>query len=406
MNIPINIARKYFLSRRTPNAIHVISGISVIGIAIGTAALILVLSVFNGFESLISGMMSHFNSDIKIGLIEGKTFQIDSAKLGQIKQLPGVSSISCVLEEKALFEYEGSQDFGTLKGVDNNYLKVSDIESAVTDGVFKLQMKDIDMGVVGAGLGNKMGIDPERSLNPITIYAVDQNKAGGTEQPFKRLFLYPSGLFSIQQDIDYEYVLASLPFVQDILNAPNMISGFEVKLSSYEKDQDQLVTKIENIVGKQFYVKNRYQQEESFMRLMNMEKWVSFAILSLTLLLVVFNMMGALWMIVLEKRPDISILRTIGLSKNAVKSTFLWLGSFYVFSGFFIGLFMAVLFYILQLKYGLIGVPDGFAVDSYPILMKPKDIIAVALVIFIIALFASWIPSKKAAQMITLSRND
>ncbi len=395
--IPIIFAKRYFFSKRSANSIHFISAISILGISIGTAALILVLSVFNGFEELITKMLNRFNPDIKITAVEGKFFEIDSALIKNIKEIDGVLALSVVLEEKALFESNNIQDFGTLKGVDTNFKNVSAIDSALLEGEYSLEKGDIDYAIIGFGLGNKLGARPSQLSEALSVYSPNEESSGLSIQPFTRRFLYPAALFSIQQDVDYEYILASLSFVRDLLNKPNAASGLEVKLDP-KKDKKFIQCKIELVAGTRFMVKNRYQQEEAFLKLMNIEKWVSFAILSLTLLLVAFNMTCALWMLVLEKKPDLAILKSLGLKDNQVSAIFLNLGALLSLFGFMLGLIFSLVLYYLQKNIGLVGVPEGFAVDAYPILMRLSDILIILLVVFVIGIFASILPARMAGK--------
>lgn len=389
-------ARKYFFSRRSANAIHFISGISILGISIGTAALILVLSVFNGFEELITKMLNRFNPDLKISSVEGKSFKIDSNLVSKIKHLDGVKSVSLVLEEKALFESNKVQDFGTIKGVDKNYNQVSEIDSVIMEGEYVLKKGDIYYGVLGYGLSNKLGSSPSPLSDPISIYSPNEDDSGFGNQAFTRRFIYPGALFSIQQDVDYEYILASLDFVQDLLHKPQMASGIEIKLKT--KNDVSIQQIIEKLVGKDFKVKNRYQQEEAFLKLMNIEKWVSFAILTLTLLLVAFNMTCALWMLVLEKKPDIAVLKSMGMKNEIISKIFLNLGIMLSMFGFGIGLILSLILYYLQKNMGLVGVPEGFAVNAYPILMKTSDVLVIMVVVFVIGFLASLFPARMASK--------
>lgn len=395
--IPLIFAKRYFFSRRSANSIHFISAISILGISIGTAALILVLSVFNGFEDLITKMLNRFNPDIKITVAKGKFFEVDSTLIQKIKKIDGVLALSIVLEEKALFESNQVQDFGTLKGVDAVFKKVSSLDSTIIEGEYILEKSDVSFGILGFGLSNKLGAKPNQLTEAISVYSPNEDNSGLVTKPFTRRFLYPGGLFSIQQDVDYEYIIASLEFVRDLLNKPNAASGLELKLDP-DKDRKIIQKKIEFVLGKDFNVKNRYQQEEAFLKLMNIEKWVSFAILTLTLLLVAFNMTCALWMLVLEKKPDLAILKSLGLKDRDVSAIFLNLGSLLALFGFLLGLFIALVLYYLQKHVGLVGVPEGFAVDAYPILMRLTDILVIFIVVFVIGIFASVLPARMAGK--------
>ncbi len=390
-------SRKYFYSKRSANAIHYISTISILGISIGTAALILVLSVFNGFEGLITKILNQFNPDIKITPREGKFFERDSVMIKKLENTEGVLAVSKVLEEKALFESEKVQDFGTLKGVDKHFRQVASLDSAILEGEYMLTKDKTDYGIIGFGLANKLGTMPSQLSEPISVYSPNEDEAGIISQPFTRRFLYPGALFSIQQDVDYEYVITSLEFVEELLNKPNSLSAIELKIDN-KKNVKTLQKNIQAVVGEKFDVKNRYQQEEAFLKLMNIEKWVSFAILSLTLLLVAFNMTCALWMLVLEKKSDLATLKSLGMKDKQVFSIFLNLGMLLSVVGFLVGLAVAVILYILQKTVGIVGVPEGFAVNVYPVQMEITDIAAILIIVSMIGFLASYFPAKMASR--------
>lgn len=404
MSLPLHIAKKYFFSKRSTNAIHIISGIAILGIAVGTTSLILVMSVFNGFESLITTMLSNFNPDIKIIAVKGKSFQVDSLMIKKLESVPNVAYVSQTLEEKALFESNHVQDFGTLKGVDNNFKYVTHLDSSIKDGKYLLRSAGLDMAVVGSGLGNRLALQPERSTAPIAVYTPKMEAANFGDKPFTRMFIYPAGMFSIQQEVDYEYVIASLDFVREFLNKRGEASSIELRLKDYNNSKEATINKIKEITGSAYIVKDRYEQEASFLKLMNIEKWVSFAILSLTLLLVAFNMTGALWMIVIEKKQDIAILKSIGLVDNSIRNIFLYLGLILCVFGFGLGLIIAIILYVLQKEIGLVSVPDGFAVSSYPINMEIPDIFAILFVVLLIGWLAAFMPARRAKQTETVYR--
>lgn len=393
--LPFVFSRKYFFSKRSANAIHFISGISILGISIGTAALILVLSVFNGFEDLITKMLNRFNPDIKITAVEGKFFERDTNLINRLKRVDGVLAISQILEEKALFESDNVQDFGTLKGVDENFKVVTSVDSVILEGQYLLKKGDVEYGVIGYGLGNKLGARPSQLSTPLSVYSPNEDSSSIGNQAFTRRYLYPSALFSIQQDVDYEYLIASIDFVRELLNKPNALSALEIKL---DKSKKGVQNKIEQMVGKSYFVKNRYQQEEAFLKLMNIEKWVSFSILSLTLLLVAFNMTCALWMLVLEKKPDLAILKSLGMKDKHVFGIFINLGLMLSLFGFLVGLSISIVLYYLQKTVGIVGVPEGFAVDAYPVVMNVTDVLIILVIVSVIGFAASFFPAKMASK--------
>jgi len=405
LNLALKIARRYLFAKKSTNAINIITGISVFGISVGTAALVLVLSVFNGFEDLISGLFSHFNPDVKVVPLVGKSFSPDSTKVAQILDLPGVEFISKTLEEVAFFEYRGRQDFGILKGVDIFYNKVTSIDSTVFEGEYKFKDGNRNLLVLGGGMRNKLSVNTGDPFELLKVFMAKRKKVGVLESQFNNRLAYPIGAFKIQQDFDNQYVLASLDFVQGLLGFDQDISALEIKLNPVI-DEEKSMAQIRQIMGDDFSVKNRYQQDEAFLKLMNIEKWMSFAILSLTLVLVAFNMIGSLWMVVLEKRKDIAILKAMGAADNTIRNIFLHEGLLLCLAGMGLGFLVAIVFYFLQKTYGLVPIPEGFVVNAYPISMRFPDFFAVTVVVLAIGAFASIPPALKAKSVPALIREE
>jgi len=405
LNLALKIARRYLFSKKSTNAINIITGISVFGISVGTAALVLVLSVFNGFEDLISGLFSNFNPDVKVTPQKGKSFSPDPAKVSQILALEGVEFISKTLEEVAFFEYKERQDFGILKGVDTFYNKVTSIDSTVFEGEYKFKDGNRNLLVLGGGMRNKLSVNTGDPFELMKVFMAKRKKVGVMESQFNKRLAYPIGTFKIQQDFDNQYVLASLNFVQGLLGYDEDISALEIKLNP-SIDEEKTIAQIRQIMGSVFSIKNRYQQDEAFLRLMNIEKWMSFAILSLTLILVAFNMIGSLWMVVLEKKKDIAILKSMGAADKTIRNIFLHEGLLLCLVGMGLGFIVAIVFYLLQKTYGIVPIPEGFVVNAYPISIRFADFIAVTLVVVAIGAFASIPPAMKAKSVPALIREE
>lgn len=403
MNLPVRIARRYLFAKKSTNAINIITAVSVFGIAIGTAALVLVLSVFNGFEDLITGLFSSFNPDIKVTPAEGKVFTIDDEQTAKIQSINGVLFLSKTIEEIAFFENNGSQDFGTLKGVDEQYVKVTGVDSTIREGEFLLKDNDRNLIVLGVGMRNKLSASAD-NINPINVYMAKRKTRGPTDKPFRSKFAYPVGTFVIQQDYDNQYVLSDLKFAQSIMAYKNgEIGALEIKLTS-DADASAVVNKIQSIMGDGFNVKDRYQQDEAFLKLMNLEKWMFYALFSLSLVLVAFNLIGSLWMIVIDKKNDISILKSMGADDSIIRRIFLNEGFLLCGLGMAIGFILAILFYVGQKTLGIIPIPEGFIVDAYPISMRVMDFIIVAITVFLIGLLASYPPARRAERVPALIR--
>ncbi len=405
MNLPLKIARRYLFAKKSTNAINIISGITIFGISVGTAALVLVLSVFNGFEDLITGLFGAFNPDVKVIPAKGKVFEVDTLKLAEIKNLAGVDIVAQSLEEIAFFEYKGSQDIGIIKGVDQHYHQVTNIDSMIREGKYEFGDGARNLAVLGVGMRNKLSVNVNDFLGALSVYMPKRKEVGPIAKPFKQKTIYPGGTFVIQQDFDNQYVLSSLGFVRDLLGYRNKVSAFEIKFKE-GADQEGTIQNIQQILGADFLVKSRYQQDEAFLKLMNIEKWMSFAILSLTLVLVAFNMIGALWMIVLEKKQDIAILKSMGADNSKIRNIFFSEGLLICLVGLVIGFVLAIIFYLAQTYFGIVPIPAGFVVDAYPISMRFPDFVLVAITVVLIGLVASIPPAIRATRVPALIRND
>ena len=405
MSFPFYIAKRYLFSKKSTNAINIITSISVFGLAIGTAALVLVLSVFNGFEDLISGLFSNFNPDIKIEIVEGKSFMPNEEKIKQITALANVSAVAKTLEEVAIFEYSGSQDYGIIKGVDKQYVSVTAIDTTLREGSFVLQKDSIPYAVLGSGMRNKLSVHVEDEFTSLTVYTAKKKKSRSSIIPgsgLRKKLIYPAGVFSIHLDVNDQYILSSLDFVQSLLST-NKISALEVKVEN-QNELAAVVSSIEEIMGSEFSVKNRFKQDEAFLKVMNIEKWMSFAIVSLTLLLIAFNLIGALWMIVLEKKKDIALLKAMGTEDHMIRNIFLWEGALLCILGMVSGFVLALLIFIAQKTIGIVPIPEGFMVSSYPISIRFTDFLAVGITVLLIGLLASIPPALRAQRVSEMIR--
>ncbi|MCC6411011.1 MAG: ABC transporter permease [Saprospiraceae bacterium] len=406
MNFSFLVARRYLFAKRSTNAINIITGISVFGIAVGTAALLLILSVFNGFEDLLSGLFGHFNPEIKITPAKGKTFEPDSLVLVRMREVPGVLYLSESLEEIAFFEYGTSQDFGILKGVDDNFARINNIDSTVFEGRYLLRSEDRNGVVLGAGVRNKLGINISDPVATITVYMPTKDSGKLLQNPFKTRLVYPMGSFAIQQEYDNQYVLTNLQFMRELLEtSPGTVSSLEFKCKS-GADVAKVKSDLGAILGDGYQIRDHYEQNEAFFKVMKLEKWMGFAITSLMLILMAFNMVGALWMIVLDKQKDISTLKSLGASDLTIRRIFLTEGLLLTGLGLCIGLALGVGIYIAQKTLGIVTVPQGFLVESYPIAMRAADFLPVIGVVLGIGLLASFAPAARAVRVPSFFREE
>jgi lipoprotein-releasing system permease protein len=385
------------------NAIQLITGISTLGLAVGTASLILVLSVFNGFESLIRGLFAQFNPDIKVLPVKGKYFDEDTLVINKILQIPGVSAVSRTIEEVAFFEYDNAQDFGTIKGVDDQFALINRIDSSVVEGQYNVT--DLDDGgawvVMGGGLRNRLSVRVDDYFKTISVFMPRRERPGPFEQPFKQQILYPAGTFLIQQEFDEKYMLTSLGFVRDLLDAPESLSALEIKIKP-AADMRGVSDQIQALVGADYKVLDRYRQDAAFIKLLNIEKWLSFSILLLTIVLVLFNLVGCLWMIVLDKRKDLSILQALGASSKDIFGLVFRISAIVCFLGVSLGFLIATALYIYHKQYGLITIPQGFVVTTYPAQLRLIDFWLVGGAVCLMALPAA-LPAALRARKISAS---
>ena len=401
-SLTTDIARRYLFGKKSTNSINIITGISILGISIGSAALILILSVFNGFEGLLSGLFNAFNPDIKVVPIEGKYFEASDDLIKKISEVEGVVAVSRTIEEVALFEYKGIQEIGMIKGVDEAYKDVTRLDSLALDGTYRLKKDNINYGFIGIGLRNKLSINIDDKLTPLTVYMPTKKRKLMGAKEFNSKNIYPAGIFSVKSDSDYQYLLTSLEMVSRLLEKPDQVSALEIKVSN---PSNSINNKLSSLLTSNLQVKDRYLQDETFLKVMRIEKWISFLITGLTMLLIAFNLLGALWMIVLDKRKDISVLRALGLNSKDINRLFIKLGLLITVLGIILGFVIALFLYYLQKEYGLIGVPSGFLMDSYPVKLKGLDFTLVTATVLFIGWLASILPAKKASSTFSLLRS-
>ncbi|MBC8436089.1 MAG: ABC transporter permease [Bacteroidetes bacterium] len=370
--------------------------ISVIGVTIGTMALIIVLSVFNGFEKLVVSLFDSFNPDIQITLREGKIFSDTDIPQNLLKEMPGVVYLTEVMEENALMRYKDKQTIVTLKGVGPDFQRMTGVDTMMVEGRFLLQREGNDFVVLGYGVAYYLNANLDDYLNPITVFVPSRTGRIGSslEQAFRQELIFPAGFFSIQQDFDMKYAIMPLRFVRKLLDYTNEITAIEIKLQD-GADHSKVQQQIEAAVGEKFVVKNRFQQQELLYNIMKSEKWAIFLILTFILLLATFNVVGSLSMLILDKKKDIAVLQSMGASRKLIKRIFMTEGMMISLIGAVTGMIIGGVICWLQQVFGLIrmGGPDStFVVDSYPVQMQPLDFILVFLTVVMIGYLAAWYP--------------
>ncbi|MBK8954496.1 MAG: ABC transporter permease [Saprospiraceae bacterium] len=396
MWLNLKIALRYLVGKKSSQAIHWITGISIFGIAVGSAALIIVLSVFNGFDELVTGMFSKHNPDIKIISKNSKYFTEDSTLVQKISKEAYVEFLSRSFEEVCMFQYKDAQEFGIIKGVEKNFQEVSRASEGMIEGEFTLLDGNRPLANIGSVLRNKLGVSLREFHEPVRIFLPDSKTDQIQNASYQDFLLQAQSIFIFHQESDYSTIITDLNYLRSKLGKTKILSSIDLKLKS-GFDTKFVIETLETLLGNDYIVKDRYRQDEAFLKIMKLEKWLYYALFSLTILLVSFTVVGALWMIVLDKRFDISILKSLGMADQRAQNIFILLGLLICSLGLIIGFFLAVGFYIIQKKYGLIGIPAEFVIDSFPMQMRKIDFVIVLTTVLIIGLLASIMPSKKVA---------
>ena len=370
--------------------------------AIGTAALIIILSVYNGFDSLIRSMMSNVEPDLLITPATGKVFIPEGETYDWIYDQPTVKSMCCVLQEQVFINYDGKQGIVKAKGVDWVYEDETSLKDHMTDGEFKLHKGDIALAVVGAGMAYDMQINP-RFLSPIEIYFPSRTRKISLSNPasaIEGIRVWPSGLFSVNTDVDKELMILPIGKMQELLEYEKEVSGVEIRLteSADSKELKRLQKEIAERLGPEFRVKDRFQQNESLYKMMKYEKAAIFMILIFVIIIIAFNIFGSLSMLIIEKRHDIETLKSLGATDSLSKKIFILEGWMISLSGMVAGLVIGISFSLLQQWLGFIKMPGHFVVQAYPVILSWGDVALTALGVATIGYLIALIPAN------TLSR--
>ena len=374
------------------NFVHIISLVSLVGVAIGTAALILVLSVFNGFEDLILKMYNSFDPHLKITLSEGKVFNPANIIINN----PEIETKAYVLEEKVLLKYQEKEFIATAKGVSSSYKQLTNFDSLLVDGNYIDFYENNNVAVIGRGVAYYLSIGLGTMFQQLQVYA--PNRSAKTlltpQTSFKQGSVLPVGVFGIQAEIDEQYIITPLAFIQNLAERDDKISAIEIKL----KDADKMLKVQEQLksqLGDKFVVKNRLEQREFLYKILNTEKLAVFLILAFIMIIATFNIIGSLSMLMLDKKQDIKTLKSFGTTKNDIMAIFFNKSMLTIIAGTFIGLTVGCLLAVLQQTYGFISMGSGsFVVNAYPVVIKLVDVFVVSITVLVIGLVASWYPAK------------
>lgn len=402
-------AWRYFKAKKTTNAINIISWISIVAMLFGTAALILVLSVFNGFEDLVKGLYASFYPDLRIAPASGKQLVLTAEQLQQLRSVKGLKAVSLVVEERAYLKNGDASSMVSLKGVDDDYPKVTRVPEHVVSGTFNTGTANHPLLVLGAGIENAVGVLSDRNIFPLTVY-LPRKGAVDVSDPLQALSsdtVNTSGTFVIQQDFDNKYALTNLAFVKAMLHMdPDAYGAAEVAVQP-RADHRQVQRRLQQLLGKGYTVQTRYEQNKSLYAIMQMEKWVIYAILSLILVVAAFNMIGALTMLVLEKKEDIRVLHAIGASRRFIKNIFVTEGLLLALIGGGVGMLLALLLALAQAQFHLIPLQgDTFMIAYFPVKLNPWDFLLVGATVLVISALAAYIPARKAARQQAVLRSE
>ncbi len=397
LSFSLRIARRYLFSKKSHNAINIISGISALGVAIGTMALVVVLSVFNGFEGLITDMFSSFDPELRITLAEGKSFDTAQPEIKQLRQQKSIAVFTEVIEENALLRFKDKQMPATVKGVSDNFGQLTNIDKLIYDGKFQLYDGAFERAVPGIGVAGTLGLSAH-FVDPLYIYAPKRNSKINLLRPessFNQSASFVSGIFTVQQvQYDDKYVLISLNHARELFEYDStMVTAIELKIQP-TVDLSKAQTEISSLLGKKYKIKNRFEQQESFFNIMKIEKWITFLILSFILLIASFNIIGSLSMLIIDKKADISTLESLGADKNMIKLIFLLEGWMISATGAIVGVIFGTALSLVQEFFGIIRLGTGYVVDAYPIATNTTDIFLIFITVLAMGFLAALYPVK------------
>lgn len=399
MNISAFIARRYFLSRKKTNAINIISIISMVVFLTGAAVMIIILSLLNGLENLVQSSDASFDPDLKISIRKGKVFDPSSA-LEKLKNMEGISGISLILEENVVVRYSESQEIARLKGVDQHYFQINHVDSILLDGSTNIHAQGSNKALLGIDLANRLNIHIENLSTPIEIMVPKRGVDYNSLDPSSSLntdYLRPGGILLINKESERDFLIAPLSFARELLDYTKEVSSIEIGLETNARLK-AVKKQIGNVLGDAYGVQDRYEQNETAYRVFRSEKWMTFALLSLILIVAAFNAVGALTMLVLEKRRDLTVLDSMGLPSGSMKWIFRKEGILISGVGGLAGVLLGLLFCTLQDRYGLIQL-EGAMVSAFPVDVRTMDVFIVYVILLMMGWLASVYPASLSARL-------
>jgi len=387
------------LFSRKLSLVNVISFIAILGVAGMSAALVVILSVFNGFDSIISSMVNQFDPDLKITATKGKSFTMDDNVRRQLSDIEGIDAVSFTVEETALFQYDNYQYIATIKGVDERYAQVCDIPNNVIIGEYMLRdATGVPFAIVGSDIAANLWLQPN-GLTPMKIYAPRRTAkvSPSPAEAFTSGLIMPSGVFHIHQDFDAKYVIAPLAFTKELLEFDDdEFSAIEIHTNG---NDDAIATQIKTLLGDNYTVKNRYQQQDTLYKIMQSEKLSIFVMLTFIIIIASFNIVGALAMLIIDKKGDIATLSHLGANNGFLRKIFVRTGQLITITGVISGIALGLLVCWLQLNFHLLTFPEGsYIIDAYPVEIRWMDVVATAVIVTAIGFLAALIPTRKIGE--------
>lgn len=395
MNLSFFIAKRYLISKKSNNAINIISWISIVAIAVTTAALVVILSAMNGLTSVVADLYHAIEPDIEITSVNSKYISNQNDLEKKIKTISGINGISYSIEENALIKLDEKQAVITIKGVDAQFKDLTHFDTVVVNGVYRFEYNNQYYGVFGRGIANKLGVNVNDFVSPISIYTPKRGKTESLdpEDAFNKLTISPAGIFSLNDDFDFKYVLIDLKAAQQLFDCPNSVT--QIELSVLDKDQTESIQEeLKNILGENYLVKNRYQLNDILFKTLETEKLWTFLILAFILIIATFNIIGALTMLIIEKKKDIKTLYNLGADQYFIRSIFMKEGLLITVVGALSGLILGVVICILQQQFHFVTFDDQYVIPYYPIEMQLKDFVWIVSVVMGIGFVAAIYPVR------------
>jgi len=398
MNLPLFIAKRYLVSKKSHNAINIISGVALGGIAIGTMALIIVLSAFNGISDLVKSLYNSFGADIEITAVKGKTFIPTGPSFDSIRRLKDVKYFNETMQDKALLKYGDHQELAYIKGVGDNFAPMTHFDTLIREGKYYLKNGDSYFGEFGIGVADKLGINSsDENYTAISCYAPKrglENISVNPEDAITQMHLYRSGIFSINDDFDSRYVIVSIDFARQLFDyTDKSVSAIEIGLNN-PSSSSKVKEKLKLILGTGFLVKDRFEQNELLFKTLKTEKLWVFIILAFILIIATFNIVGSLSMLIIDKQKDIAILHNMGAEIKSVQKIFMYEGVLITVLGATIGLALGTIICLIQIKFKIVEMNGNFVVDSYPVSLQVSDYLSILTCVLVIGFLASWYPVR------------